>query len=90
VWCEHPVQVLEILSHINKRVKGHDTISLPLADLVSVYADTTHTMVRNFAIVYVEMGYNRCVLPQSATFRATDRLLLSLHSTKDSQEVGER
>lgn len=53
-------QVMEILSHINKRVKGHDAISLPLGDLIRLYLDTAHSMVRNFAIVYVEMGYTRC------------------------------
>lgn len=73
-----PRQVMEILSHINKRVKGHDTISLPLVDLVNLYADTIHTMVRNFAIVYVEMAYNRCAPPSALRCDRLDDSLLQI------------
>jgi hypothetical protein len=53
-------QVIEILTHINKRVKEQHHIKLPLADLLSLYLDTTDQMVRNFAVVYVDMAYDRC------------------------------
>jgi hypothetical protein len=82
-----PHQVLEILSHINKRVKGHDTISLPLVDLVSLYADTTNTMVRNFAIVYVEMGYNRCA-PPSALAVAVSMVIIAPDSDGAAVHLG--
>jgi proteasome component ECM29 len=57
----HPRQkTLEILSHVNKRVRGHAAISLPLPALVSLYGSASAAvMVRNFALVYVEMAFER-------------------------------
>ncbi|KAG2292245.1 hypothetical protein Bca52824_038914, partial [Brassica carinata] len=52
--------VLEILSHVNKRVKHHHEIGLPLLELWKLYTDPAASpMVRNFAIVYVEMAFER-------------------------------
>lgn len=53
------MQVLEILSHVNKRIKGHNDIKLPLEDLVDLYRSASLPLVRNFALVYVEMAFNR-------------------------------
>ena len=54
-------QVLDILSHVNKRVRGHEQIKLPLDALLDLYlADTSAPLVKNFAIVYVEMAVDRC------------------------------
>lgn len=53
-------QVLEILSHVNKRVKHQHEIGLPLLSLWKLYTDSAaYPMVRNFAIVYVEMAFER-------------------------------
>ncbi|XP_024006382.1 proteasome-associated protein ECM29 homolog isoform X1 [Eutrema salsugineum] len=53
-------KVLEILSHVNKRVKHQHEIGLPLLDLWKLYTDPAASpMVRNFAIVYVEMAFER-------------------------------
>lgn len=53
-------QVLEILSHVNKRVKHQLEIGLPLLALWKLYTDPVASpMVRNFAIVYVEMAFER-------------------------------
>lgn len=53
-------QVLEILSHVNKRVKHQHEIGLPLLSLWKLYTDPAASpMVRNFAIVYVEMAFER-------------------------------
>lgn len=53
-------QVLEILSHVNKRVKHQHEIGLPLLALWKLYTDPAAApMVRNFAIVYVEMAFER-------------------------------
>ncbi|CAA0372204.1 unnamed protein product [Arabidopsis thaliana] len=52
--------VLEILSHVNKRVKHQHEIGLPLLALWKLYTDPAAApMVRNFAIVYVEMAFER-------------------------------
>ncbi|KAG2487332.1 hypothetical protein HYH03_014048 [Edaphochlamys debaryana] len=60
-------KVLEILSHVNKRLKVLPSLPLPLGELVGMYtADTppgctaaAYGMVRNFALVYAEMAAER-------------------------------
>lgn len=53
-------KVLEILSHVNKRVKHEAGIGLPLSELWSMYTEaTTAPMVRNFCIIYIEMAFER-------------------------------
>ena len=61
------LQILEILSHVNKRVRGHESIKLPLDALLDLYlSDTSAPLVKNFAIVYVEMAMDRSVQDQQA------------------------
>ncbi|XP_057515552.1 uncharacterized protein LOC130797079 [Amaranthus tricolor] len=50
-------KVLEILSHINKRVKHEPGIGLPLLELWSMYTEAASQMVRNFCIIYIEMAF---------------------------------
>ncbi|XP_056682996.1 uncharacterized protein [Spinacia oleracea] len=53
-------KVLEILSHVNKRVKHEAGIGLPLSELWSMYTEaSTAPMVRNFCIIYIEMAFDR-------------------------------
>ncbi|KAI3814371.1 hypothetical protein L1987_19124 [Smallanthus sonchifolius] len=53
-------KVMEILSHVNKRVKHQQQIGLPLEELWQLYMeDNAALMVRNFCIVYVEMAFDR-------------------------------
>ncbi|XP_075078275.1 uncharacterized protein LOC107799855 isoform X1 [Nicotiana tabacum] len=53
-------KVLEILSHVNKRVKHQHDIGLPLSDLWQLYRESNASlMVRNFCIMYVEMAVER-------------------------------
>ncbi|KAL3625794.1 hypothetical protein CASFOL_030323 [Castilleja foliolosa] len=53
-------KVIEILSHVNKRVKHQQAIGLPLSDLWQLYEDSSSApMVRNFCIVYIEMAIDR-------------------------------
>ncbi|PIN26135.1 hypothetical protein CDL12_01113 [Handroanthus impetiginosus] len=53
-------KVIEILSHVNKRVKHRQEIGLPLSDLWKLYAESSSApMVRNFCIVYIEMAIDR-------------------------------
>jgi hypothetical protein len=63
------MQVLELLSHVNKRVKGHDNIKLPLLPLLEVYnQENAPPLVRNFSLVYVEMACDRA--SQEETYEA--------------------
>lgn len=56
-----------MLSHVNKRVRGHDQIKLPLDALLDLYlADTSALLVKNFAVVYVEMAMDRSTQEQQA------------------------
>ncbi len=53
------MQVLELLSHVNKRIKGHD-IKLPLLPMLEVFnQENAPPMVQNFSLVYVEMACDR-------------------------------
>ncbi|KAH6836999.1 ARM repeat superfamily protein [Perilla frutescens var. hirtella] len=53
-------KVIEILSHVNKRVKHQPLIGLPLSDLWKLYMESSSApMVRNFCIVYIEMAIDR-------------------------------
>ncbi|PAN15915.1 hypothetical protein PAHAL_3G020000 [Panicum hallii] len=52
--------VMEILSHINKRVKHRPEISLPMLDLWKIYTESASlAIVRNFCVVYIEMAFER-------------------------------
>lgn len=51
---------MEILSHINKRVKSQRHIPLPLQPLVTLALQPSPVpMVRNFALVYAELAFER-------------------------------
>lgn len=53
-------KVLEILSHVNKRVKLQSDIGLPLTELWTLYSESgAAPMIRNFCIVYIEMAFQR-------------------------------
>ncbi|KXZ47234.1 hypothetical protein GPECTOR_37g240 [Gonium pectorale] len=65
-------KVLEILAHVNKRLKGLPALQLPLAELVAMFAGepppgtsaAAYGMVRNFALVYTEMAAERAPGPE--------------------------
>ncbi|KAH6555580.1 hypothetical protein KP509_1Z243200 [Ceratopteris richardii] len=51
---------MEMLSHINKRVKDQPSIKLPLLDLLALYQnENSDVVVRSFALIYLEMSYDR-------------------------------
>ncbi len=67
--------MLEILSHVNKRVRGHGEIKMPLDALLAQYAAPgAAPLVRNFALVYLEMAYERV---------SEDARLAAVRSIKD-------
>ncbi|XVF04907.1 hypothetical protein REPUB_Repub05bG0125300 [Reevesia pubescens] len=58
-------KVLEILSHVNKRVKHQLEIGLPLPELWKMYMEANAApMVKNFCIVYIEMAFERAPLKE--------------------------
>lgn len=53
---------MNVLSHINKRIRSKTNIKLPLTpliDLVCTENVTRSSFVKNFAIMYLEMAYER-------------------------------
>ena len=71
-----------MLSHVNKRVRGHDRIKLPLDALLDLYlTDASAPLVKNFAIVYIEMAMERSTEDQQAAAVSMDSWpCLLLHS----------
>ena len=66
-------KVLEILSHVNKRLKAVPAMPLPLEDLTALYVNEERPpTVRNFALIYVEQAHARAA-PEA---RPDRRLLL--------------
>jgi len=54
------LQVLEVLTHVNKRVKQQTSIPLPLFTLVAQFADPSATpLQRNFYLIYIDMAITR-------------------------------
>ncbi|KAB2615279.1 proteasome-associated protein ECM29-like protein [Pyrus ussuriensis x Pyrus communis] len=64
-------KVLEILSHVNKRVKHQPEIGLPLLELWNIYSEANAaSMVRNFSILYIEMAMDRADTKQKEDLAA--------------------
>ncbi|CAL5425499.1 unnamed protein product [Camellia sinensis] len=61
-------KVIEILSHVNKRVKHQPEIGLPLSELWKLYTEAhSAPMVKNFCIVYIEMAFERLSVKEKET-----------------------
>ncbi|XP_055956267.1 proteasome adapter and scaffold protein ECM29 [Patella vulgata] len=53
-------KVMELLVHINKRLKSRNKVQLPVEALLTQFQDPTATpFVTNFTILYIKMGYPR-------------------------------
>uniref|UniRef100_A0A0N7Z9K2 Putative proteasome-associated protein ecm29 n=1 Tax=Rhodnius neglectus TaxID=72488 RepID=A0A0N7Z9K2_9HEMI len=53
-------KVVELLSHISKRVKASKSVKLPLDSLVELYQNPNASIfIINFTIIYIKMGFVR-------------------------------
>ncbi|ESP05333.1 hypothetical protein LOTGIDRAFT_103320 [Lottia gigantea] len=53
-------KVMELLVHINKRLKSRSKVQLPVESLLTQFQDPTATpFVTNFTILYIKMGFPR-------------------------------
>ncbi|KAJ3681025.1 hypothetical protein LUZ60_015514 [Juncus effusus] len=69
--------VMEMLTHVNKRVKHRPEIGLPMLDLWKLYCEANISpMVRNFCIVYIEMAFER--LPNENKVNTAPELLINI------------
>ena len=60
-------KVMELLVHINKRIKNNTNIQLPVESLLLQYQDPAATsFVINFTVIYLRMGFPRLSLERQA------------------------
>lgn len=52
-------KVMEILTHVNKRLKSRPLVQLPVEALLDQYQTTESTFLHNFSIIYITMGFPR-------------------------------
>ncbi|KAF9098763.1 hypothetical protein BGX23_005338 [Mortierella sp. AD031] len=52
-------KVVSILTHINKRVRPKPVIKLPVTSLLQQFSSNSSVLVKNFTLIYIEMGYER-------------------------------
>ncbi|KAF9934512.1 hypothetical protein FBU30_001653 [Linnemannia zychae] len=52
-------KVVSILTHINKRVRPKPAIKLPVTALLHQFSTNASVLVKNFTLIYIEMGYER-------------------------------
>ncbi|XP_063697227.1 proteasome-associated protein ECM29 homolog [Culicoides brevitarsis] len=52
-------KVMEILTHINKRLKSRPTVKVPLETILTMYKQSNSSFLLNFAIIYIILGFPR-------------------------------
>ncbi|KAG0331256.1 hypothetical protein BG004_001755, partial [Podila humilis] len=62
-------KVVGILTHINKRVRPKSAIQLPVSSLLQQFSTTPSVMVKNFTLIYIEMGFERTPLEALAQIK---------------------
>lgn len=50
---------MEILTHVNKRLKSRPEVKLELAPLLRSYQESSNSFLINFAIIYITLGFPR-------------------------------
>lgn len=50
---------MEILTHVNKRLKSRPAVQLPVENLFTQYQTTSSAFLHNFSIIYISMGFPR-------------------------------
>ncbi|KAF9962710.1 hypothetical protein BGZ70_007955 [Mortierella alpina] len=57
-------KVIAILTHINKRIRPKPSIKLPLQPLLLQFSHNSSVLVKNFTLIYIEMGYERIAVEE--------------------------
>lgn len=50
---------MEILTHVNKRLKSRPEVKLDLVPILRHYQDSSNSFLINFAIIYITLGFPR-------------------------------
>lgn len=84
--ADEPVRckVMEILTHLNKRLKSRPLVQLPVEPLLDQYHSTESTFLHNFSIIYVTMGFPR--LPVERQTELATKLLNCLETKPESHQ----
>ncbi|XP_043916968.1 proteasome adapter and scaffold protein ECM29 [Protopterus annectens] len=78
-------KVMELLVHLNKRIKSRPKIQLPVETLLVQYQDPAAvSFVTNFTIIYIKMGYPR--LPMEKQCELAPSLLTAMEGKPQAQQ----
>ncbi|XP_068090418.1 proteasome adapter and scaffold protein ECM29 isoform X2 [Hyperolius riggenbachi] len=78
-------KVMELLVHLNKRIKSRPKIQLPVETLLVQYQDpAAMSFVTNFTIIYIKMGYPR--LPIEKQCELAPSLLTAMEGRPQPQQ----
>ncbi|KAF9960381.1 hypothetical protein BGZ65_012418, partial [Modicella reniformis] len=78
-------KVVSILTHINKRIRPKPAIKLPVTALLQQFSSSNSVLVKNFALIYIEMGYER--MPLEDQLSALPQLIKGLSSRPLAQQT---
>nr|XP_055061565.1 proteasome adapter and scaffold protein ECM29 [Misgurnus anguillicaudatus] len=78
-------KVMELLVHLNKRIKSRPRIQLPVETLLVQYQDpAAASFVTNFTIIYIKMGYPRLEVSKQCELAPT--LLTAMEGKPQPQQ----
>ncbi|XP_029470526.1 proteasome adapter and scaffold protein ECM29 isoform X2 [Rhinatrema bivittatum] len=78
-------KVMELLVHLNKRIKSRPKIQLPVETLLLQYQDPAAvSFVTNFTIIYIKMGYPRLTVEKQCELAPT--LLTAMEGRPQPQQ----
>ncbi|XP_052364210.1 proteasome adapter and scaffold protein ECM29 isoform X2 [Oncorhynchus keta] len=78
-------KVMELLVHLNKRIKSRPLIQLPVETLLVQYQDpAAASFVTNFTIIYIKMGYPRLEVEKRCELAPT--LLTAMEGKPEPQQ----
>ncbi|MFT7807466.1 proteasome-associated protein ECM29 homolog [Arapaima gigas] len=78
-------KVMELLVHLNKRIKSRPKIQLPVETLLVQYQDpSAASFVTNFTIIYIKMGYPRLAVEKQCELAPT--LLTAMEGKPQPQQ----
>ncbi|CAH0699772.1 unnamed protein product [Spodoptera exigua] len=80
-------KVMELLVHVNKRVKCRADVQLPVQTLLQLYKEpTSNSFIINFSIIYITMGFPR--LPRDQQLSLAPSLLQAIENKPQGHQDG--
>ncbi|KAI8818240.1 proteasome stabiliser-domain-containing protein [Fimicolochytrium jonesii] len=77
---------MSLCSHVSKRFKSDPTLSLPMSALFDLWeAESTTMIVRNFCLIYLEIGFNR--ITDEEKIKCLPRLLRNISRCMPAQQA---